>query len=203
MQLPLVILRNNTPLNYRDLFEVFSEGPIDGLPILQSVRQFFIDKARDIAGGGAEYCRSPDWLNIWWPADEFMFIKLVVENQLEAFYQEAEIALDRRLQARSVAVPQGLLSDCVSLNAALVKKPFQTTDIDIDVAWNIWDVYRSILRGTPLALEESPRRHHIDRRTTTWNTLDEWCREVVWYGNKKGAYLYSNTASEPEIAGHY
>jgi len=26
---------------------------------------------------------------------------------------------------------------------------------------------------------------------------------VVWYGNKKGAYLYGNRAVEVEYAGHY
>jgi len=203
MQIPMVILRHSGPLTYRQLFEVFSEGPIDGLPILQSVRQFFIDKARDIQNGGAEYCRAPQWLNIWWPADEFMFIKLVVENQLEAFYQEAQTALERYLQCRSITLPEGLLADCIALNAGLVKKPFQTTDIEVDVSWNLWDYYQSILRGTPISLEPSPRRHHIDRHTATLRTWDDWCREVVWYGNKKGAYLYTSTVSEPQIAGHY
>jgi len=32
---------------------------------------------------------------------------------------------------------------------------------------------------------------------------DDWCREVIWYGNKKGAYLYTNCTVEPEIAGIY
>ena len=36
-----------------------------------------------------------------------------------------------------------------------------------------------------------------------YGDFDEWCREVVWYGNKKGAYLYGTTGPGPELAGHY
>ena len=32
---------------------------------------------------------------------------------------------------------------------------------------------------------------------------EDWCREVIWYGNKKGAYLYGNRALEPQLAGHF
>jgi hypothetical protein len=28
-------------------------------------------------------------------------------------------------------------------------------------------------------------------------------REVVWYGNKKGAYLYSSGSLDKALAGHY
>ena len=31
----------------------------------------------------------------------------------------------------------------------------------------------------------------------------DWCREVVWYGNKKGAYLYGNKALAKHLAGHF
>ena len=30
-----------------------------------------------------------------------------------------------------------------------------------------------------------------------------WCREVVWWGNKKGAYLYPNRSVEKQLAGHF
>ena len=38
--------------------------------------------------------------------------------------------------------------------------------------------------------------------------FDRWCREVVWWGNKKGAYLYQNRSgnsplpSDRQLAGH-
>jgi hypothetical protein len=102
-----------------------------------------------------------------------------------------------------VAFSEELLSQCVRLNASLIKKPFQTEDLDVEVSWNIWEYYRSVPRGTPIALEETPKVYHIDRTSVTWTTWDDWFREVVWYGNKKGAYLYSSNAVERQIAGHF
>ena len=45
--------------------------------------------------------------------------------------------------------------------------------------------------------------YHIDRTTHRWNDWKSWFREVIWWGNKKGAYLYTNTTVEPQLAGHY
>ena len=36
----------------------------------------------------------------------------------------------------------------------------------------------------------------VDRTKEQWNGWQEWCREVVWYANKRGAYLYSCARAE-------
>ena len=38
-----------------------------------------------------------------------------------------------------------------------------------------------------------------------YDDFQKWCREIVWWGNKKGAYLYSPRSAvvTPELAGHY
>jgi hypothetical protein len=201
----MVVLRENGGIGYRDLFEVFSEGAAlgDEFPILGEMRRFFLAKAGEIQGGGAEYCRSSGWLNIWWPADEFMFIKLVVEDKLAAFYAEAEIALSRFLARRGVSLPDGLLSACFRLNSALIKLPFQTTDLEVESSWNVWKHYRSVVCGAPVPLVRVPATYIVDRTGTFWLTWNDWFREVVWYGNKKGAYLYASRVVEPQIAGHF
>ena len=45
----------------------------------------------------------------------------------------------------------------------------------------------------------------FDRIARPYDDFQKWCREIVWWGNKKGAYLYSPnaTAITPELAGHY
>ena len=47
--------------------------------------------------------------------------------------------------------------------------------------------------------------HMIDRTSKPYDDFQTWCREIVWWGNKKGAYLYSPRAAQitPELAGHY
>jgi radical SAM superfamily enzyme YgiQ (UPF0313 family) len=203
LQIPLIVLRENFPVTYRELFEAFAEGPLEDWPIVAEVRRFFQDKARDIQHGGAEYCHAPEWLNIWWPADEFIFIKLMVEDKLDAFYKEAEHLLRRYLQSRGIEFRENLLDQCVRLNARLIKKPFQTENLDVAVSWNLWEYYRAITHGKPIPLEETPKAYHIDRTSMSWPAWDNWFREVVWYGNKKGAYLYSSAAVERQIAGHF
>ena len=43
----------------------------------------------------------------------------------------------------------------------------------------------------------------IDRETRAYTDFRAWCKEVVWWGNKKGAYLYTNNTREQQLAGHY
>ena len=45
----------------------------------------------------------------------------------------------------------------------------------------------------------------VDRASKSYDDFQKWCREIVWWGNKKGAYLYAPRAAEitPELAGHY
>jgi hypothetical protein len=52
---------------------------------------------------------------------------------------------------------------------------------------------------------EQPTVETIDRSSKPYYDFQTWCREVVWWGNKKGAYLYDrrSDAVEKELAGHY
>jgi hypothetical protein len=48
----------------------------------------------------------------------------------------------------------------------------------------------------------------VERSKSHYPDFDRWCREVVWWGNKKGAYLYSNRSSgnpvsDRQLAGHF
>jgi len=203
LQIPLTLIHETCTLSYRELLEEFLVSSLDSFPTLDEVRSFFLKRAREMQSGGPELVSSKDWLNIWWPAHEYMLIKLCVENKLEQFHQEAEELLARMVKNRSLTLPEGLLHDAMELNRGLLKLPFQTEDLDLDLSYNVWEVYRSRLVGEDLALENKPNRYHINRTGQTWSSWDDWCREVIWYGNKRGAYLYGSDVVEPQIAGHY
>lgn len=202
-QIPFVVLHEAGNVSYRDLIEVFSEGSHEDYPTLKWARDFFVDKAERIQNGEEEYVPAPQYLNIWWPADEYIFIQLVKEGRLEAFYAEAEHALEKFLRESGAALPQGLLHEAIELNRRLIKIPFQTEDLTLRLDYNIWNFYRAVLRGLPVPLEKRPAAFRVDRTSKKWASWDDWCREVVWYGNKKGAYLYSQAEVEAEISGHY
>ena len=203
LQIPLVALHEITGVSYRQLFEVFTEGNLEDFPTLSEIKTFYLEKARDIQEGGAEYCRSEEWLNIWWPADEYILIKLCTQNKLDQFYQEAEAILDQFLKEKSLEIPPPILHEAVVLNQSLLKRPFQTEDLNLELGYNIWEFYQAAISGIKVPLEEKACHYHIDRTRETWNSWEDWFREVIWYGNKKGAYLYGHSVLGPQMAGHF
>jgi radical SAM superfamily enzyme YgiQ (UPF0313 family) len=202
-QIPLVILQDATSLPWHQLVEIFTGEGVSRYPTLKRIRDFFNEFALKIQKGGPEYVPSPEWLNIYWPADEYIMIEMVANGSLAQFYAEAENAIHDYLDSRGVDYPRKLVAEAIRLNGALVKLPFQTTDVEVELSHNVYEVYSGIVIGERDALVEKPVRYFIDRTSQTWNSWDDYCREVIWYGNKKGAYLYTNKNLEPQMAGHF
>ena len=212
IQIPMILMHELCGISYRDLIETFTKPAPDSLMVLQEIQGIFNKQAEDMLAGGPDFTRSEEWLNIWWPTDEYVLIKLVTEesrwegrSKLWRFYTEAEVLLSHL--ARKLMV-QGLLHEAIELNQSLIKLPFQTEDLTLNLHHNIWEFYCSILRGCNSSWQFSAGsdlkyQYHIDRTSETWDSWDDWCREVIWYGNKKGAYLYGNRALEPQLAGHF
>jgi radical SAM superfamily enzyme YgiQ (UPF0313 family) len=203
MQIPLVLAHEIGGIRYRDLFEAFLSDRVERYPTIAGIKRFFIDKARDIQNGGVEYCHSAEWLDIFWPADEFVLIKLCVEEKLARFYGEAEALLAEVLRQRSVAMSREVLHEAVQLNKNLIKLPFQESSIEFETRHNVWAFYQAALIGERMPLKQVRCVNRIERKRTIYRSWEEWFREVIWYGNKKGAYLYGNDTAEPELAGHY
>ena len=203
LQVPLILIHEICGVSYRSLIEAFSEGSLERYPVLNEIQSLLVRQALDIQQGGPEYTRSEEWLNIWWPTDEYAVIKLCAENQLTQFYRESEQLLSDWLREQNLSLPSDLVHQAMALNQGLLKLPFQTEDLDLELDYNIWEFYRAVLTGRKIPLDNRPNRYHIDRTTNIWASWGEWCREVIWYGNKRGAYLYGNDSVEPQLTGHY
>jgi len=194
LQVPFVILNKNFGISFRELIETFIRSK-KSTPLISEILSFFTSKAIDIQTGGVEFCESKEWLNIWWPADELMFIKLCVENKINRFYEEAEDVLTVLLKTNKINVCETILNETLVLNKSLIKMPHQEGSFSREFSYNIWDVYQSGLTGEELSLKTGGYCYTVDRETLRWNSWEDWCREVVWYGNKKGAYIYNCEAS--------
>lgn len=210
LQVPVITMHELGGAAYRDILEVFSSGVLDAaeFPILSWVREFFEDMARNIQSGGLEYRHAPQWLDIYWPADEYVFVKLVAKGKLEAFFEEVARAL-----AAYTTVDPVMLRDAARLNHALMKLPMQTEDAEVECSWNVWEFYRSVVRGKPIPVVRGTNRYRIDRTLAVvdgvrikWLSFNEWCERVVWYMNRSAAYIYENVANtttgEPEPEGY-
>jgi radical SAM superfamily enzyme YgiQ (UPF0313 family) len=202
-QMPMMVACEIGGLSYRDIIEAFIEAPSD-YPVIRSVRDFFEREAHSMQQGGAEYVYAKEWLGIYWPADEYMFIRLTVDGKLDAFYEEAGRLLLGMID-HSWPLLDGAVREAIKVNAALVSRPFAREDLTIAAHYNVMEFCDALRVGTPIALREEPSWIEILRSKSHYSNIEDWCREVVWWGNKKGAYLYVNrlVPVEPQLAGHY
>jgi radical SAM superfamily enzyme YgiQ (UPF0313 family) len=211
VQIPIILFRELIGMSYKQVFETFMNVQRNEFPILGEIRDFFIEEARLIQAGGVEYKYSEEWLGVYWPADEYVYIRLTAERKFDSFYLEIErLLLTLCSHAESMSSTEAV-QDAITLNHALVSQPHFNTDIQIHCRYNIIDFWRGITEGKPVSLEKDSYTYQVKRTLHQYSSFQLWCKEVVWWGNKKGAYLYpvftgtavSPNESTPEIAGHY
>ena len=204
-QIPLILAHGISGISYRDMIEAFMGADSDRFPMISEINAFFESEALSIQKGGSEYVFSKEYLNIFWPADEFIFVKLTAEGKFDAFYAEAGKLLTETLEARSSGLPLAIVEEAVRLNHALVHQPFAHTDRKVSLTYDLLDYWHKVRGGEQALLRKVPLVVEIDRTSKPYDNFQTWCREIVWWGNKKGAYLYSPRALEitPELAGHY
>jgi hypothetical protein len=118
-----------------------------------------------------------------------MLIQLSVENRLDPFYEEAGRLL---LSLGAERMSARLMTDAVRFNRALLKQPFLEKDCELQLDHDLLPYYRAVLHNEEPQLVENPTRYRIERSPRVWTSWADWMREVVWYGNKSGAYLYDS-----------
>jgi radical SAM superfamily enzyme YgiQ (UPF0313 family) len=204
LQLPMMVACELGGLSYRDIIDAFLEASEQDYPVIHSVRAFFDSEARSMQRGGPEYVYSKEWLGIYWPADEYMFIRLTADNKLQDFYDEAARLLPNMIDRRWPMLDEAV-KEAITLNAALISQPFVRDDITVSTRYNILEFCDGLRKGQPIALVEQPSHVLIERSKSYYSDLLDWCSEVVWWGNKKGAYLYLNRIAqvEAQLAGHF
>lgn len=202
-QMPLILAFEHSSASYLDLFEAFMDVNGADYPVIAEIRDFFIHEAESIQKGGAEYVYSADWLGIYWPADEYMYIKLAVEDKLSAFFDEAAALLDLTLENYCCTIPKGALEDAVRVNRALLKQPNIADDTTVETRYDVVRFCENVRRGIREPLEARAMTVAVERSKSHYDDLNTWCQEVVWWGNKKGAYLYTNNVLEKQLSGHF
>ncbi len=201
LQIPFILAHEQGGVPYRALLERFMVADAATTPLIAEIRDFFLTEAARIQAGEPEYAYSADWLGIYWPADEYVFIRLTAEGRLDAFYAEARTLMMEAVRGHDL--PDGLLDDALRINRALLKQPFVSDTLRVPLDYDVIAFWRGARVGAAPPLARGPVVMEIDRGAETWTDFQTWCREVVWWGNKKGAYLYGARPLHTEIAGHY
>jgi hypothetical protein len=203
LQVPLIVAHEISGLGYRKLLEAFTTVDRGSYPILADVQDFFATESASIQAGGYELVYGKDFLGIWWPADEYMFIKLTAEKKLDTFFAEAQRRLREIMTGHGSSLPLDMIDDAVKLNRALLSQPHQFDDIALTLDHDVWRYFRGVLNGLPEPLIPGPVTYRIERSKEAYDDLNTWCREVVWYGHRRGAYYHSGRTITIELAGHH
>ena len=208
LQIPIITLHEVYDVPYIKIFKTFMNRR-KNFPVILEMLEFFEKTARDIQDGRQEeFVHASEWLDIMWPVDEYVFIKLCRENKLTDFYKEAELLLSELIENN---ISNDILLEAIKLNRSLIKLPFQTSDFELELSYNIWDLYKAVLIGQAIEIKSGKYHYSIDRTTKTdsantnarWDSWEEWYEKMVWWCNRRGAYLYGNKNPVPDLAGHH
>lgn len=155
LQLPFMVLHFVGNISYEKLFEQFIEVD-ENYPTLFKLIQFLKEKAFSVQNGEIEYCKEEGevWGNVWWSADEFVFRKMIINNQLGKFYEECFLIYFHMIQLNSPSLSIELLKDSFELSQALLKLHLNQYPIVVKTSTNVWDYYHSLLEGEEIELKE-------------------------------------------------
>ena len=195
-QIPIILANTVYGINYKELLTAFVTEEKTKTNAFSDLISDFYKQARGMQKGGPEFVSSKKWLNIWWPPDELAFIRAVTEGKLDDFYEDAKEILYNVFDNHGIRNYDRVISDAILLNKSLIKLPNQTRDLSIKLNWNILDVYTATLLGKSSTLKRGDFTYFIDRTSETWDSWEDWCEKVVWWSNKKGAYLYDCLVSK-------
>ena len=185
LQIPLIVLHQEYGLNYGEAIQILCEdfGKYGGFPVLQELRELYIHTAEGMRRGEEEYIYSKEWLDVYWPPGEFGLIKICVEGKLQKFYEEAEEVLSSYLREKEVKFSAPVLAESIRLNRSLLKTPFQTEDLTLQLSCNIWDIYRAVRVGEHVPIAEGSYTYVVDRTAERWVSWEEWFEKMVWWCN--------------------
>jgi hypothetical protein len=187
LQMPIIFLNQYYGIDYAKIFEVFVDIDSRKYPIVGSIIESFWRKADEIQNGnGEEYEHSERFLNIYWPPDELAHIELCTSERMPTFFAEV---LD--LWREHFYKPGfELIDEALGISNSLVRLPFETKDKVLKLKNNIPRYVKNVMKGEISPLEHGDFDLIVKREGTQMKNLDDWCQYVVWYGNRRGSYIY-------------
>ena len=174
---------------------------------ISEIRQIFFDFAQKIQDQGEEYFANTEFLDIYWTADEYVFIKIVNEDKLIILIEEIEEHFASLIKSRLPQEDQDLalhaLRDATLISSEWLILPNSRTNSTLQLYTNFYDVMNKLRNCKSAILQKSNETITIDRSNPELSDLNfsEWMRKVVWYRNKRGDYSWevkSDVIGKPE-----
>jgi radical SAM superfamily enzyme YgiQ (UPF0313 family) len=190
LQIVFVVLRKTYGVSYRRMIEAFLFVDETRYPVCGGIRNMLVERAHGIQRGEPDLVPSPEYLNIWWPTDQFALVTIVAEGKLTNFYDEATRILTDLLQSQCPTFDPVILRDARTLNEGTFRIPEQLTDLEIVCEHNVLEIYQATLCGENVALRPEPSRYRIDRTSTVWIDVESYFEDVIAQFHRRSDFLY-------------
>ena len=191
-----------TGISFKEIFEGLMNVKKTNYKVLHSISSSIQDHAELITKGGSEFILNKEWLGIYWPPGEYEYIKLLKENKLDEFYNECENYFSSYEINKNY---KKLLNECININKAMMRQPFQSKNILIKSNYNIIECYEQIKQSLDFKIVNMENEYLIVKDDFIYDNWDDWMREVIWYGHRSGKYTCKiiNKNSNNQIKNNY
>lgn len=191
LQYPMILINDQFNIPYRRLIEEFISSDPSSRPIMSRIVEFFKNKAVGIqTGKDGEFEYSEKYLNIYWPPEELAHIEMCAAGELNDFYKESVQLFGEILGCGLTMEVNNLLQESALISNLLVRLPFEGDDVEVDITHNIPQYVKSIILGNKTKLQAGNYKIKVIRAGTQLQGWSEWAKRVIWFGNRRGAYLY-------------
>jgi radical SAM superfamily enzyme YgiQ (UPF0313 family) len=145
---------------------------------LGEMRGFCEDFSMRMQQGGDEYVHARQWLDQYWTVDEYLFIKLCLEDRLDDLYAEAFEVLAPLLPAGTDAIaPRLALADALRLNQARLRLPGVDGSILVRCDHDVDAFYEDVLAGRDPELHRRKLTYEVQHGRSA--DVDGWLRDLV------------------------
>ena len=189
-----MLFRNRFGVKYSDFYEKFIGYFSEHKQTLIG-RQFvlikeLVDRAMD---GGRLDLVLPKFGEIYWPLEEASYLAFVADKN--NFYTEVRFFVSSLASATPEKIDAELLDDVVLYQSAVIRHP-NASETLIDLNYDLHGYFKKL--PDPSAVpEKRPVKLLIKVEQEFAGNLENFAREVVWYGRKGGKFFHSNVTIKP------
>ena len=194
LQVPLLFKHKLNKKSFKFLFEdIMSLKNKKQYKVIESVVESLYEHANSITRGGYEFKSKKGWLDIFWPPGEFEYINILKNNMFDEFFEEAKHYF---LSNSTDKNHSEIINECLILNKKMMRLPFETKDVTLNLKFNILECYNLMLQNLNFNLKEEQNRNLIVKSDFTFDNWNDWMREVIWYGHRSGRYICRTTNNQ-------
>ena len=196
LQIPFLVLNKLEKISFKDLFEHFMDSP-NKFKIINNINSNFNNHALQISKGKSEFLYKDGMLDIYWPPGEFEYITLVLNNKLKDFYNEIQ---DRYSSFCTNDFSSKVFLKSLELNQKMMRLPHKSDDVYFEDNYNIYNSFQSVIKLENSDFKDiDPINYKIIKNDLQFNKIDDWLREVIWYGHRSGKYLCNIELNSQQI----